>query len=64
LRYPLLALALAAHLTVGLAWGLLPFNLLMLALNLVFVPAAHLEALARVMRPLFVLPWMTNDGRD
>jgi hypothetical protein len=64
LRYPLLALALGVHLTVGLVWGLLPFNLLMLALNLVFVPPAHLEALARFMRPLFVLPWMSNGGRD
>ena len=64
LRYPLLALALVVHLTVGIAWGLLPFNLLMLVLNLAFVPPAHLQSLVRFIRPLLVLPWVANDARD
>ena len=64
LRYPLLALALVVHLAVGIAWGLLPFNLLMIVLNLAFVPPAHLQSLVRFIRPLLVLPWVANDARD
>jgi hypothetical protein len=64
LRYPLLALALAVHLFVGIAWGLLPFNLLMIVLNLAFVPPAHLEAVVRFIRPLLVLPWIANEARE
>jgi len=64
LRYPLLVLAVGVHLTVGFAWGLVPFNLLMLVLNLAFVPPAHLQSLVRFIRPLLVLPWVANDARD
>jgi HTTM domain len=64
IRYPLLGLALLVHLTVGIAWGLLPFNLLMIVLNLVFVPPEHLEALVRFIRPLLVLPWVANEARE
>jgi len=63
-RYPMLALAVVVHLSVGIAWGLLPFNLLMIVLNLAFVPPAHLESLVRFIRPLLVLPWVANDARD
>ena len=64
LRYPLLALALLVHLGVGLAWGLLPFNLLMIVLNLAFVPAEHLHAAVRFIRPLLVLPWVVTEPRE
>ena len=64
LRYPLLALALLVHLTVGIAWSLLPFNLLMIVLNLAFVPAAHLQVVVRFIRPLLVLPWVANEPRE
>lgn len=64
LRYPLLALALGVHLAVGITWGLLPFNLLMIVLNFAFVPAEHLESLVRFIRPLLVLPWVANDARE
>ena len=61
LRYPLLVLALGVHLGVGFTWNLVPFNLLLLVLNLVFVPVAHVEAMVRFIRPLLVLPWVVND---
>jgi len=64
LRYPLLILALLVHLSVGVVWGLVPFNLLMIVLNLAFVPPAHLDALVRFLRPLLVLPWVANDVRE
>jgi hypothetical protein len=64
LRYPLLAIAVLVHFSVGLVWGLLPFNLLMIVLNLAFVPPRHLEAAVRFVRPLLVLPWIANDSRD
>ncbi len=61
LRYAVLGAAVVAHLGVGLAWGLLPFNLLMLVLNLAFVPREHLEALVERVAPLLTLPWMTGE---
>jgi hypothetical protein len=64
IRYGLLGLALLVHLAVGIAWGALPFNLLMIVLNLAFVPPAHLDAALRVIRPLLVLPWVASDTRD
>lgn len=64
LRYPLLVLALVVHLTVGFAWGLLPFNLLMIVLNLAFVPPTHLQVVVRFIRPLLVLPWVANEPRE
>jgi hypothetical protein len=63
LRYVMLALALAVHVGVGFAWGLMPFSLMMIVLNLAFVPPAHLESLLRVVRPLLVPPWLAN-GRE
>ena len=45
LRYPLIAAAVLVHLTVGIWWGLLPFNLMMLVLNIVFFKPRHMEAL-------------------
>jgi hypothetical protein len=64
LRYPLLVLAVLVHGAVAAAWGSVPFNLLMLVLNLSFVPATHLEGFVRFIRPLLVLPWVANDGRE
>jgi hypothetical protein len=60
LRYVMLALALVVHLTVGFAWGLLPFNLMMIVLNLAFVPPSHLESLLRAVRPLLLPPWLAT----
>lgn len=63
LRYAMLATAVLVHLGVGLAWELTPFNLLMLVLNLSFVPPAHLEALVQRISPFFALPWASPPGR-
>jgi hypothetical protein len=60
----LLVLAVLVHGAVAAAWGSVPFNLLMLVLNLSFIPATHLEAFVRFIRPLLVLPWVANDARE
>ncbi len=44
-RYPALVTALVVHLTVGILWEKLPFNLLMLVLNMAFIPSIHMERL-------------------
>ncbi|MCH7479363.1 MAG: HTTM domain-containing protein [SAR324 cluster bacterium] len=46
LRYPVMGVAAATHLAVGILWGKLPFNLLMLVMNLAFIRPGHLEFLA------------------
>lgn len=61
LRYPLLALAVVVHLTVGWAWGLMPFNLLMIVLNAAFIPRAHLSALLERLRPFLLPPWLAGE---
>ncbi|HUJ75196.1 MAG TPA: HTTM domain-containing protein, partial [bacterium] len=45
-RYVTLGVALIMHLAVGLAWGSLPLNLLMLVLDLSFVRPQHVNGLA------------------
>jgi len=62
LRYPLLALALLVHLFVGFAWDLVPFNIMMLILNLSFLPAHHMEHAMRVARPFLPMPWLSANG--
>ncbi len=64
LRYPVLATAVLIHITVGITWNALPFNFMILVLNLVFVPAQHLEALIRVLRPILAIPWSIIDLRE
>ena len=61
LRYPVLICAVVVHLMVGLSWGLLPFNLMMIVLNLVFIPSRHMEFLLDAIRPLLTMPWL-NPG--
>lgn len=50
LRYGLMALAVLVHLSVGIWWGLLPFNLLMLVMNIVFLKTRHMEFLTAGFR--------------
>ena len=50
LRYGLLAVAVFVHLSVGIWWGLLPFNLMMLAMNIVFLNTRHMEFLTSGFR--------------
>ena len=64
LRYPVLATAVLVHITVGITWNALPFNFMMLVLNLVFVPAHHLEGLIRMLRPILAIPWSIIDIRE
>ena len=54
LRYPLMAVAVLVHLSVGIWWGLLPFNLMMLVMNIVFLNTRHMEFLTSGFR---VLVW-------
>lgn len=42
LRYPALAVAVAVHLSVGVLWDKLPFNLLMIVFSVAFIRPAHL----------------------
>lgn len=57
LRYPVLVVALATHLSVGFLWDKLTFNLLMLALNIAFIRPAHLSVLFDRLGQLFQLGW-------
>lgn len=50
LRYGLIALAVLVHLSVGIWWGLLPFNLMMLVMNIVFLNTRHMEFLTSGFR--------------
>lgn len=63
LRYPLLLLAVVVHLGVGITWDVLPFNLMMIVLNTVFIPVPHMERVVRFIRPLLVLPWVVTERR-
>jgi len=51
-RYWMLGLAVVLHLSVGILWGKLPFNLLMLVLDFSFVPPQHVDALLEQLVPL------------
>jgi len=51
-RYWMLGAAVVLHLAVGILWGKLPFNLLMLILDFAFVPAQHVDALLEGLMPL------------
>lgn len=50
LRYGLMAVAVLVHLSVGIWWGLLPFNLMMLVMNIVFLKPRHMEFLTSGFR--------------
>lgn len=62
LRYPLLALMVFVHLFVGIVWNTMPFNTMMLILNLSFLPAHHMEMVLRAVRPFLVMPWLSANG--
>lgn len=55
LRYPVLIVAVAVHLTVGFAWGILPFNVMMVVLNVVFIRPRHLDLLLFSIRHLLFM---------
>jgi hypothetical protein len=57
-RYPLLVLTIVAHWFVGLYWGVLAYNMLMVVWNLVFLNSDVLEALRVRIAPLLALPWL------
>jgi hypothetical protein len=63
LRYPVLMVSLVVHLAVGWLWSALPFNLLMLAWNLAFVRAEHVQRLLDELEPFLTLPWAEPDER-
>ena len=64
LRYPALALAVAVHLTVGILWDKLPYNLLMIALNVAFLAPAHLDAGLDKAGKLLALAWQSAYPRS
>ena len=51
-RYWMLGAAVVLHLAVGILWGKLPFNLLILVLDFAFVPPAHVDALLEKLVPV------------
>jgi len=53
LRYLMLAIMVIAHLTVGILWNLVPFSLLMIILNAIFIPREHLQALVAAIQSLY-----------
>jgi hypothetical protein len=57
-RYAVLGVTSLAHFIVGVMWGLLAFNMLMIALNVVFVEDEHLEWVRHRVGPLLTLPWL------
>lgn len=64
LRYPVLIVAVAVHLTVGWLWSALPFNLLMLVWNLAFVRAEHVQRLLDGLEPFLTPPWAEPGERN
>jgi hypothetical protein len=51
-RYWMLGLAVVLHLATGIVWGKLTFNLLILILDLSFVPPVHIDLLLGELMPL------------
>lgn len=66
LRYPALTIAVAVHLSVGILWDKLPFNLLMIAFNIIFIRPAHLGFLVEQSSLLLRVGWesMIGDKRE
>ena len=58
LRYLVLGLAVALHVILGLGWQLIPFNLLLLVLNLSFLYGKHADALMQGAAALMGLRWL------
>ncbi|MCZ6628155.1 MAG: hypothetical protein O7E56_07995 [SAR324 cluster bacterium] len=57
LRYPVLALAVAVHLGVGIGWQQLPVNLLMIGLIVAFIRPAHANWLLEHAGQLLAFVW-------
>ena len=62
-RYPVMMAAIVIHLGLMAGWGQVPFNLLMIVLNLVFLSDAHLELIYQRLGPWLRLPWLGNATR-
>jgi len=62
-RHLTLACALVVHLAVGLFWEKLPFNLLMIVLNLAFLTPRPLELLFQNLSELGTLAWKSAFNR-
>lgn len=62
LRYPLLVLMAVVHITVGIAWDMMAFNLAMIMLNIAFIAPMHAHLFVEMVRPLLALPWLTENS--
>lgn len=62
LRYPMLALMVIMHLSVGIFWDKLTFNLLMIAFNIAFIRPAHLSILCEQLGDLIRVGWIAMVG--
>lgn len=62
-RYLVLALAVVLHLGMGIGWDLLPFNVLMLLLNLAFVKPHHGERLLEILAGLLGTGWQPENAK-
>ena len=60
-RYPVLLAAVVMHLGLGFGWQLLPFNLLMLVLNLSFLRPRHAELLMMGAGALLGFRWQPSE---
>lgn len=57
-RYLVLGLAVGLHVVLGLGWQLIPFNLLMIVLNLSFLHGVHADAIMQGIAELMGLRWL------
>ena len=62
-RYLLLTVICAAHVIVGLVWGLFAYNALMIVLNVAFVESRQLDWLREKIEPFLALPWLHVNPR-
>jgi hypothetical protein len=62
-RYSVLAALAFAHFLVGVMWGTLAFNVLMMSLQVVFVSDEVLEWVRHRAGPLLTMPWLPSQPR-
>lgn len=62
-RTPVLIVTVAAHLLVGIMWGVLAYNVLMIVWNLAFVDSEKLEWVRQRIAPLLSMPWLPPPAR-
>ena len=62
LRYPVILVAVIVHLSVGIIWDKMTFNLLMIVFNIAFIPPAHLNVVCEQAGLLLRQGWQSMIG--